>query len=216
MSRFTHLIFDLDGTLVDSKADLAVATNVMLESFGLTPLSIEKVTSYIGDGVRILVERAFGPEHVHLVPQGFAVFMEYYLAHLLDRTRPYDGIPQFLSAARARGIILSVLTNKPEAPSRTILEGVGLAHFFRAVIGGDTLSVRKPDPRGVVHLQELTKVASEATLIIGDSPIDVKTGEAAGIATCGVTWGFAAQGLMTTPPEFIVNSVEELERVVLE
>jgi len=216
MSRFTHLIFDLDGTLVDSKADLAAATNVMLESCGLAPLSIEKVTSYVGDGARVLVERALGPEHAHLVPQGFAVFMEYYLAHSLDHTRPYDGIPQLLSAARARGIILSVLTNKPEAPSRAILEGAGLAHFFHTVVGGDTLPVRKPDPRGVFHLQKLTKVASEATLLIGDSPVDVKTGEAAGIATCGVTWGFGAQGLMATPPEFVVDSVEELQRVVLE
>jgi len=215
MSRFTHLIFDLDGTLVDSKADLAAATNVMLASFGLMPLSIEQVTSYIGDGARVLVERALGPEHVHLVPHGFTVFMEYYRAHLLDYTRPYDGIPQLLAAVQAQGIVLSVLTNKPEAPSWTILAGVGLARFFHAVIGGDTLSVRKPDPRGVTYLQQLSGIPLVQTLLIGDSRIDMETGRAAGIATCGVTWGFGAAGLVTTPPEFVVDTTEELRRVIL-
>jgi phosphoglycolate phosphatase len=214
MPRFSHLIFDLDGTLVDSKADLAAATNIMLASFGLMPCSIEQVTSYIGDGARVLVERALGPEHAHLVPHGFPVFMEYYLAHLLDHTRPYAGIPQLLSAAQAQGTILSVLTNKPEAPSRSILAGVDLAPYFHAVIGGDTISVKKPDPHGVFHLQELSAVAREATLLIGDPRIDVETGRAAGIATCGVMWGYGAQGLMTTLPDFVVDSVEELRHLV--
>ena len=216
MPRFSHLIFDLDGTLVDSKADLAAATNLMLESLGLRPLSLEQITSYIGDGARVLVARALGPERVHLVPQGFAIFMEYYQTHLLDRTRPYDGIAEFLAAAHAEGIILSVLTNKPEVPSRTILEGVHLAHFFHAVIGGDTLPVRKPDPQGVFHLQQLTQAASEATLLIGDSRIDVETGRAAGVLTCGVTWGFGKEGLLATSPEFVVNSTEDLQRLVLD
>lgn len=214
MPRFTHLIFDLDGTLVDSRADLAVATNAMFASFGLKPLSLAQVTSYIGDGARVLVERALGPEHVHLVSQGFNVFMEYYLAHLLDYTRPYDGIPQLLSLAQSQGTVLSALTNKPEAPSRAILSGLGLMPHFLTVVGGDTLPVKKPDPQGVMYLRELTGIALEQTLLIGDSPIDVETGRAAGVATCGVTWGFGAAGLATTRPAFVVDTVEELQRVI--
>ena len=215
MSRFAHLIFDLDGTLVDSRADLAAATNVMLESFGLAPLTIEQVTGYIGDGARVLVQRALGPERAALVPQGFAIFMEHYLAHLLDLTRPYEGILPLLVAAQAQGIVLSVLTNKPEAPSRAILSGLGLAQYFSSVIGGDTLSVRKPDPHGVAHLQQVSGLPLTQTLLIGDSRIDIETGQAAGVVTCGVTWGFGTQGLRTTPPEFVVDSAEELRRVIL-
>lgn len=216
MPRFTHLIFDLDGTLVDSKADLAAATNAMLASFGFQPLSLAQVTSYIGDGARVLVARALGPERGHFVSRGFTVFMDYYLAHLLDHTRPYDGIPRLLSATQAQGSVMSVLTNKPEAPSRTILSGVGIAQYFVAVVGGDTLPVKKPAPEGVTHLLQQTGIPLEKTLLIGDSRIDVETGKAAGVTTCGVTWGFDAAGVRETSPEFLVDSVEALQRVALD
>lgn len=215
MTHFSHLIFDLDGTLVDTKADLAAATNHMLQSLSLPVLTLSQVERYIGDGARVLVERALGPNHRSFVDQGLAIFLDYYTAHLLDYTRLYAGIEMVLEAARTRGMALSILTNKPEAPSRAILSGLDIAQYFAAVIGGDTLPVRKPNPQGVAHLQQLTRISLAQTLLIGDSRIDVETGRAAGIATCGVTWGFGAAGLTTTPPEFVVDSMEELRHLVL-
>lgn len=215
MLSFSHLIFDLDGTLIDTKADLAAATNYMLESLGLPPLTEIQVEGYIGDGARVLVERALGPRNSPLVSHGFALFMDYYTGHLLDHTVAYSGIPLLLTAAHSQGMVLSVLTNKPEAASRTILAGLGLADFFCAVVGGDTLSTRKPDPQGVIYLQHVSGIALQQTLLIGDSPIDVETGGAAGVTTCGVTWGFGAQGLRARPPQFLVDMPEQLRNLLL-
>jgi len=215
MPQFAHLIFDLDGTLVDTKADLAAATNQMLASVGLPQLSIAQVANYVGHGVRVLVERALGQGNGHLASRGFALFMEYYKDHLLDHTRAYAGVEPLLAAARRQGITLSVLTNKPEVPSRAIITGLGLALYFTAIVGGDTLPTKKPDPQGVFYLRRLAGVALEQTLLIGDSLVDCETGRAAGVATCGVTWGFGAKDFAVLPPQFIVDTPEELSRLVL-
>ncbi len=215
MPRFTHLIFDLDGTLVDSKSDLAAATNFMLAALALPTLTEPQVERLIGDGARVLVARALGPQRADLVPRGFTLFMEYYVAHLLDHTQPYPGIHELLAAVHAQGLTLSVLTNKPEAPSRAILTGLGLADFFGVIVGGDTLPMRKPDPLGVHDLQRRTGIALAATLLIGDSRIDMATGQAAGVTTCGVTWGFDAEGMRESAPWFVADSVPQLATLLL-
>lgn len=215
MPRFAHLIFDLDGTLVDTKADLAAAANHMLRELNLPLLSVAQVESFIGLGARVLIERALGQERAHLVADGFALFMDHYDAHLLDQTRPYPGMETLLAAARAQGISLSVLTNKPERPSRAILSGLGLMDYFSAVIGGDTLPKRKPDPGGIFVLQQAAGRALTETLLIGDSEIDMRTGRAAGIATCGVTWGFGHAGFESYPPTFLVETVPALQQIAV-
>ncbi len=125
------------------------------------------------------------------------------------------GIDQVLSAAQSQGMVLSVLTNKPEAPSRGILAGLGLMPFFGMLVGGDTLPTKKPNPHGVVYLQRLTEVSLAETLLIGDSSIDMETGQCAGISTCGVRWGFGPEGLSQYDPEFMIDSAEELVAMIL-
>ena len=215
MPRFSHLIFDLDGTLVDTKADLAAATNHMLQALDLPLLSMAQVEGFIGLGARVLIERALGLERAALISHGFDIFMDYYTLHLLDQTRLYPGIESLLSAALDQEILLSVLTNKPEQPTLAILSGLGIAEYFSAVIGGDTLQTRKPDPAGVFALQKMARRVLAQTVLIGDSGIDVATGRAAGIATCGVTWGFGRDGFEMHPPEFLVDTPETLGELIL-
>ena len=213
MPRFGHLIFDLDGTLVDSRADLAAATNYMLAELGRPLLSVSEVEKLIGLGARVLSAQALGPERVHLTERGYDLFMDYYNVHLLDHTGPYPGIAALLEVVQGCGVHLSVLTNKPERPAKAILSGLGLASSLATVVGGDTLPQRKPDPSGVYALQRETICPLNETLLIGDSDIDVQTGRAAGIATCGVEWGFGRPA--SAEPTYLAESVGALRQIVL-
>ena len=211
---FEHVVFDLDGTLVDSRVDLAAAVNHALVSLGLPEIAATTLTGYVGEGARVLVERALGPAHQDLLPPALERFMGRYGAHLLDTTLPYPGIPEALAALASGGVALSVLTNKPVAMSRTILEGLGLASQFVAVLGGDSLRVKKPDPAGVEHLRVLTSTASDRMLLVGDSAIDLRTAHAAHIPFCGVTWGFSPQTLLTAHPDRIADHPADLIKIV--
>lgn len=215
MPRFRHLIFDLDGTLVDSKADLAAATNAMLVAVGLPQLSLAQVVSLVGNGARVLVEKALGEDNRRLFDHGFALFMQYYSAHLLDETRLYPGLESFIIDTRSCGMQLSVLTNKPEAPSRAILSGLGMLSCFVDVVGGDTFPTKKPAPQGVSYLRQRSGIALEETLLIGDSRVDYETGVAAGVTVCGVTWGFGVRDFASLSPHFLVDTPEQLRTLVL-
>jgi len=209
---YSHVIFDLDGTLVDSRVDLAKAVNHMLGALGMARLPLDTVTGYIGEGARVLVQRSLGPAAQDHLESGLRIFLDYYGVHLLDQTRPYPGIPELLGGLHGRGITLSVLTNKPEAMSRSILGGLGLLHRFVAVVGGDTLPARKPDPAGVVHLCTLTNTSTNHVLLVGDSVIDLRTARAAGVAFCGVAWGLGLDGLRAAGAGRIVQTPAEVAR----
>ncbi len=209
------LIFDLDGTLVDSRVDLANSINAMLRNFGRAELPLEVIASYVGDGAPALVRRALGdPEDPAIFTSGLEYFLLYYREHTLDNTHVYDGILPLLQqiSAHKNGLALrlAVLSNKPVNPSRQIVKALGLGDFFFQVYGGNSFPTKKPDPQGVNTLREECGCSAEETIIIGDSDIDVLTARNAGIWSCGVTYGFAPHTLEAASPDVSVDSPTEL------
>ena len=208
--RYRHLVFDLDGTLIDSRRDLAASVNHVLGSLDLPELPLETVCAYVGAGARALVQRSLGEEHRDLLDQALGLFLSYYGEHLLDHTRPYPGIVESLAALADRSAALSVLTNKPEAMSRAILDGLGLLERFAAVLGGDSCPSRKPDPAGIERLLALTEMPPEQALLVGDSLIDLRTAAGAGVDFCGVAWGLAPDEIRARDARMIEDPKELL------
>jgi len=217
------VIFDLDGTLIDSRLDLVHSVNAALRHIGRPALPDEVIASYVGDGAPILIQRALGGEVVDeaLVRQGLEFFLAYYREHKLDHTKVYAGIEDALGAIlhSSNGASqpvprkLAVLSNKPVIPSRAIVEALGLAPFFTHIYGGNSFATKKPDPEGARKLLEETGVLAEQAAIIGDSHVDIRTGRNAGLWTVGVTYGFAPHTLGECPPDVLVDSPEELAEV---
>jgi len=207
------VIFDLDGTLIDSRLDLIHSVNAMLKHIDLAELPGDVIASYVGDGVSMLVRRALGdPSDEAFFRRGLEYFLTYYRAHKLDFTEVYPGIRKALESIRNARVRrqMAVLSNKPFRPARAIITALGLDEFFVHVYGGDSFATKKPDPLGVKTLLAETNTASEDSIIVGDSSIDIVTGRNAGIFTCGVTYGFAPQTLSIAPPDVLINRTEEL------
>jgi phosphoglycolate phosphatase len=207
------VIFDLDGTLIDSRLDLIHSVNAMLRKFNRPELPGEVVASYVGDGAPMLVRRALGdPNDEKFVKEALDFFLAYYREHKLDNTHAYPGIPKALQQIQSNGTNrkMAVLSNKPVNPSRAIVEALGLADFFVHVYGGNSFDTKKPDPLGAKTLLSETGTSPANAMIVGDSSIDVLTGRNAGIATCGVTYGFAPHTLCEAPPDVVVDEPREL------
>jgi phosphoglycolate phosphatase len=207
------VIFDLDGTLIDSRLDLIHSVNAMLRHFKHSELPGDVVASYVGDGAPMLVRRALGdPDDEQFFKQALEFFLAYYREHKLDHTTVYEGIPEALKQVQSNGTPrkMAVLSNKPVHPSRAIVEALGLANFFVRVYGGNSFETKKPDPLGVNTLLKETGTLPGHAMIVGDSSIDVLTGRNSGIATCGVTYGFAPHTLCEVPPDVTVHSPNEL------
>lgn len=236
--RIRLLIFDLDGTLVDSRLDLANSVNATLRHFQRAELPCDVIASYIGDGAPMLVRLALGdPDDTRLIEDALAWFLAYYREHKLDHTTVYHGVKESLAALRfarngpgspaspslagwggsgpggALERTFAVLSNKPVHPSRAIVQALGLAEFFVQVYGGNSFPTKKPDPLGARTLLEEAGVAADEAMIIGDSDIDVLTGRNASLWTCGVTYGFAPHTLESAPPDVLVDSPRELAEV---
>jgi phosphoglycolate phosphatase len=203
------LVFDLDGTLVDSKEDLAFSVNHTMAAHGLPVLSMETVCEFVGDGVTMLLKRAIGPGHDALFPAARKTFLAHYRDHLLDRTRPYPGVLESL-LAQGRDYRLAVLTNKPIAMTHEILDGLFPAGTFREVRGGDSFATKKPDPEGLIDIMASEHAWPADALMVGDSSNDVRAGNAAGVTTCGVTYGLGAHGFAQYPPDFTVVRFPDL------
>jgi phosphoglycolate phosphatase len=217
-SQFRLLIFDLDGTLVDSRLDLIHSINAMLRHLQRPELPGDAIASYVGDGAPMLVRRALGdPSDESFFNQALEYFLDYYRVHKLDYTHVYDGIRESLVAIRARNpkVQMAILSNKPVNPSRAIVEALGLGEFFVKVYGGNSFETKKPDPFGARQLLSETGTSAEEAMMIGDSSIDVLTGKNAGLWTCGVSYGFAPHTLVEVPPDVLVSNPHDLTELFM-
>src|SRR6266581_1594501 len=210
------VIFDLDGTLIDSRLDLVHSVNAALRHIGRPELPDDVIASYVGDGAPILIQRALGGEAVDeaLIRKGLEFFLSYYREHKLDHTIVYPGIAEALATVQhsSNGTPrkMAVLSNKPVNPSRAIVQALGLGQFFSQVYGGNSFSTKKPDPEGARKLLEESGVRPEQAAIVGDSHVDVRTGRNAGLWTVGVNYGFAPHTLADEPPDVLVEAPHEV------
>ena len=222
------LIFDLDGTLVDSRIDLANSVNAMLRHYRKPELPNDVIASYIGNGAPMLVRRSLGdPDDENFVQEALLYFMAYYREHNLDTTYVYAGIKEMLDAvARTRNgasrpstqgnhaVQMAVLSNKPVIPSQVIVDALGLGGYFFRVYGGNSFHTKKPDPAGVEALLRESGARAEETVIIGDSDVDIITARNAGAYSLGVTYGLAPHTLEDAPPDVLVDHPQELAEVL--
>jgi phosphoglycolate phosphatase len=199
------VVFDLDGTLVDSRRDLADAANALIVERAGTPLDVEQVASMVGEGAALLVRRALTAANVGRddLEIALARFLELYDERLLAHTRLYEGSLEALVALHGR-VPLAILTNKPQHHTGRLLAGLDLARYFRWVIGGDTPHGRKPDPAGLNYLMSTAGTTAGATVMVGDSAIDWRTARAAGVRCCLVRYGF---GFRTAAPLLTGNEI---------
>src|SRR6202040_2514625 len=203
------LIFDLDGTLIDSGADLALSVNATLKETGRAPLRNDQIFGYVGQGAARLIQQALGPGAPREeCEQGLAFFLSYYRAHMLDNTVTYPGVREGLAALD--GMPMAVLTNKPVRFSRQILEGLGLASYFRYIYGGNSFESKKPNPAGMGVLLRDFGAAPKQAMLVGDSEVDVQTARNAGTWCCGVTYGLSSSQLAKFLPDLLVDSLTEL------
>lgn len=206
------LIFDLDGTLIDSKLDIAHSVNATLDYMGMPRISHELVSTYIGNGAPVLMRRSLGPEATEEdVEKALDFFIRYYAQHCLDNTTLYPGVKDALDILKAQeGVRMAVLTNKPVRISNHIIGGLGCGeHFFR-VYGGNSFERKKPDPVGIETLLSETGAPREEAVMVGDSAVDVRTARNAGIRACGVSYGFQPDSFAAEPPDFLIDDLREL------
>ena len=208
------LVFDLDGTLIDSRRDLVNSVNAMLTYLGRSELQDDVIASYIGDGAGMLVRRALGDSvEESSFEAALAYFLDYYREHKLDFTKVYPGVMGSLEALRfdAGGGMrkMAVLTNKPVNPSRAICDGLGLTPYFFQIYGGNSFATKKPDPEGLKALIREAGVDPFETVMIGDSEIDIQTARSAGTWALGCRFGLAPLGLEAAEPDCLVDSAAD-------
>jgi phosphoglycolate phosphatase len=211
------VIFDLDGTLIDSKTDLANSVNATRAWMGLETIDASVVATWVGNGAPVLIRRALGPDVSDAdIQRALEYFLGYYREHMLDYTKLYPGVKAGLDELRAAGVLMAVLTNKPVRFSQSIIDGLELHdHFFR-VYGGNSFDQKKPHPVGIERLRNECNAAPDRTLMVGDSAVDIRTARNAGVPAAGVSWGFQPETLREHPPDLLVDAMPELTGYILE
>lgn len=212
--RIRLIVFDLDGTLIDSRQDLTNSINAMLAEFGRQPLPEEIIATYIGDGAGMLVRRALGdPDDEPLVEDALQHFLAHYREHKLDHTRVYPGVFESLDAMRTTPggapRKMAVLTNKPVRPSIDICSGLGLSRYMFRIYGGNSFATKKPDPEGLNALIREAEVSPQETLMIGDSSVDILTARRAGAWVIGCRFGLSSHTVESIPSDCLVDHAAE-------
>lgn len=209
------IIFDLDGTLIDSKLDLAHSVNATRAHLGLGPLEHERIYSYVGNGAPMLLRRSVEPDAPDAdLEQALEFFVNYYHEHRLDHTRLYPEVRETLDQLSRDGKKMAVLTNKPVRISRAIVDELGLGSLFFQVYGGNSFGQKKPHPQGIQVLLAESGLTEKNALMVGDSGVDIQTARNAGIASCGVTFGFQPESLVDNPPDYLISRMLQLLEVV--
>jgi phosphoglycolate phosphatase len=203
------IVFDLDGTLIDSRKDLTNSINAMLTEFKRQPLPEEIIAQYIGDGAGMLVRRALGdPADESLVENALTSFLNHYREHKLDYTYVYDGVFTALDALKA-GRQMAVLTNKPVIPAEAICEALELSPYFFRIYGGNSFATKKPDPGGLTTLIREADVEPEETVMIGDSDVDILTARRAKSWVIGCLYGLSSHTVESIPSDYLANSPQD-------
>ncbi len=221
-SKFQAILFDLDGTLVDSSRDITTSINLTLKQLGYDPITLNQSNSFVGDGIRMLVKRALGKsiynderhiiEH-DLLSEADKIYRKYYALHVLDTTLPYPGVVDTLN--RITGLKLAVISNKAVVYVNEIMIHFQLDKYFRFILGGDSLGLKKPDPYPLLYVAQQFNIDPQQCLMVGDSEKDIIAGKAAGMNTCAVTYGMRIEkSLKEQQPDFILSDFSSINSIV--
>lgn len=212
-SMISLLVFDLDGTLIDSREDITASVNHVLITLRLNPLSSGTITAFVGRGVSNLIRSVLGEAHRELFKEAMKLFRGHYSKHLVDKTTLYPDVKPLLEAIY--GISKVVITNKPTDYAIQIMKGLQIDQHFAEVLGGDTVEAKKPSPGILLNLVRRFRVGLDETMIVGDSTIDIETGKNAGVQTCAVTYGFGRrEDLVQASPDYLLDRLKDLKAIV--
>ncbi len=208
---FKCFILDMDGTVVDTAPDIANAANQTLRDLGMSPLPVRQIAGYIGGGVVKLMERCLAERADELLEQSIPIYTKYYDAKPAVESRLYPGVLAGMQKIKAEGGLIGICTQKPEGFSHRINEQLGIAEYVDCLVGPDSVTHKKPHPEPVLKVLEKLGVDKDTAIFVGDAASDIIAGEAAGVTTCAVTYGYGKpETLLAENPDYTIDAFEQL------